>query len=202
MCSLSQCKQFSQSNKRWTITNSTFTAKFNCRMPYLNFIAERCQFKYNPKRLNAVIISQYFQSKGTILLFESGSIVIVGVQSKGAAKKVGKLLEKKLCDVGIRCRLRNFCLKNMVARVQLDPNFIKRLWGLIDCAYPDTSQLRECARKLGILFMYEPELFSSAKFISKEPKGTVCVFRSGAGIVTGFTKITTLRRIVKIVENL
>jgi len=94
----------------------------------MTLLATTCHFNYNPKRFNACVIRQKL---GTILLFESGSFVIIGVKCMKVAHRLAIELEKILQTTVLSCKLCHIYVRNFV--VWFRPS--RKLITLLNCAF-------------------------------------------------------------------
>ena len=103
-------------------------------MPPLSSLKILLGYDYDEKKLNAAIVRNITGEKGsgTILLFESGSIVIVGVRCICKVIILGSTLVEQLNDLGLDCKLTDVEQRNIVVKAILDNNLVKRLWGVVD----------------------------------------------------------------------
>jgi len=200
MSTLSSCQHSCNEHQKWTIVNGTFTGDLNERMPRLEALKLFCDFEYNPQKLNAAIVRRLSNNNGTILLFESGKFVMIGIKSMEEATQLGTCLVRTLHYIGLDCQLSNVACKNVVARTTLGDKFLKTLWSILDSG--DATRLNQRCTRENVRFVFEPELFPSIKFYLTKPKACVCVFRKGTTIVTGFVDLSTVEAILHKVENL
>jgi len=187
-------------NETWKIVNGTFTSDLSCRMPKLAALKQLCDLEYDPKKLNAVILRKPLGRPGTILLFESGKIVMIGIKSMPEAENLCDYLVSLLNNLGLDCRQTNTTCKNLVVKTLLVDNFVRCLWSILDTG-PVTTLHAACAKQ-DIRFVFEPELFPSIKFYTRNPKSCVCIFRKGTCIITGITDLSDVNRIISCVESL
>jgi TATA-box binding protein (TBP) (component of TFIID and TFIIIB) len=188
------------SNEQFQIVNGTFTGDLNGRLPKLDVLKLLCGFEYDPRRLNAVIIRRLNNKSGTILLFESGRFVIVGVKNLRDATNVAEFLVDMLCDITVDCKLCNLTCKNLVVKTHIHRNFVKKLWNILSGS--DRCLLKVLCDKSHMRYVYEPELFPSLKFYVKEPNACVSIFRKGIAIVTGIVECSIVPTIISRIQSL
>ena len=173
-----------QWHTQWTVINGTFSGHFTKPMPNLNKLRAWENFRYDPRRLNAGIIKNEL---GTILLFQSGSFVIVGVRCEKIAKRLIGQLQRQLKQNDISAKLCHLNARNYV--VWFNPS--DQLISLLNYAFRGNDETRSVIKEAvdkvaNITYSYEPETFPSVKFFIKNPSATVCIFRTkGTGIITG-----------------
>ncbi len=183
-----------QSNKEWTVVNGTFTGHFNKRMPNMTLLAATCHFNYNPKRFNACVIRQKL---GTILLFESGSFVIIGVKCMKVAHRLAIGLEKILQTKVLSCKLCHIYVRNFVVWFRPSHKLITLLNSAFGGQEETKSVVKDAVIKAGLNYSHEPEMFPSTKFYLKDSKATVCVFRQkGTAIITGICNLDVVNGII------
>jgi TATA-box binding protein (TBP) (component of TFIID and TFIIIB) len=200
MSTLSSCQQSCYEHQKWTVVNGTFTGDLNERMPRLEALKLFCDFEYNPQKLNAAIVRRLSNNNGTILLFESGKFVMIGIKNLEEATQLGTCLVGTLHGIGLDCHLSDVSCKNLVVKTLLGDNFVRNLWSILDTG-PVTT-LHSACKKQDIRFVFEPELFPSIKFYTKNPKSCVCIFRKGTCIITGITDLSGVNCIIACVESL
>ena len=185
---------------RCSIVNGTFTGDLNTRMPNLGSLKLPFAVEYNPLKLNAAIVKRLNNESGTVLLFESGRIVLVGVTTRSEAEELAGALEKALFDMGVTCKLTNIACKNIVVTTKVNPTFVQYLWFILDNGPLD--KLTENCSIANIKYEFQPHLFRSIKFYLKEPKACVSVFRTGVTIITGIVEFSIVDTIIGIIEHL
>jgi len=149
-------------NKEWPVINGTFSGHFTKSMPNLNKLNAVSNFRYDPRRLNAGIIKTKL---GTILLFESGSFVIVGARCKKIAKRMIIQLQRQLKQSGISTRLCHLNARNYVIWFKPPEKLINFLNYAFHGHDETLSVIKDAVDQVAnFTYSYEPETFPSIKF--------------------------------------
>ena len=125
---------------------------------------------------------------------------MIGIKNPEEATQLGTCLVKTLHDVGLDCHLSDVVCKNVVVRTTLGGKFLNNLRSILDSG-PVTT-LHAACKIQDIRFVFEPELFPSIKFYTKNPKSCVCICRKGTCIITGITDLSDINCIIACVESL
>ena len=154
--------------------NMTLNTKFNIRidLSVLNLILP--DVKYNKHNFNAAVHKD-LRTKTTCLIFESGSVTIIGSTSRSKARKTLKRLMKTLKVFYPDIENSKLVVRNRVWTKVLSPSF-----NLL-------KSYKNATDSVAFTYInYEPELFSG--LILKQNKLTAMIFRSGKCIITGGSK--------------
>jgi TATA-box binding protein (TBP) (component of TFIID and TFIIIB) len=194
-----QCND--QSVKEWTVVNATYSGRFNKPLPRLDKLMDICKFDYNPRRHNAGFVRT---SDGTILLYDSGSFIVVGVRCYKIARRVVRRLQYDLKKVGLTRSLCSLYLCNYVIWFRPSPDIISLLNNAI-LGHDKTKHIvKDAVEKVeGLTYIQEPETFPSFRFFVRKPKATVCVFiKSGTAIITGIRDLSVVDCVISTVESI
>jgi TATA-box binding protein (TBP) (component of TFIID and TFIIIB) len=134
------------------------------------------------------------------LLFESGSVTIIGATCLCEAEIVAKAVEEHLNDISVECKLCTIKQHNLVVSAKLDNQIVRKLWNIVDLGAKGV--LRDSCMLRNVRVEFEPELYPSINFHIKEPKATVCVFRKGSANITGIVSSDVVDNVIEIIESL
>lgn len=161
----------------FVLQNVVSTVNLSCNLDLKSIALKSRNSEYNPKRFAAVIM-KIRDPKATALIFNSGKMVCTGtksvIQSKTAAKKFAKIIEK----VGFPVKFKEFKIQNIVASCAM--GFPIRLEGL-QIAHKNFSH-------------YEPEIFPGLVYRMIEPKVVLLIFVTGKVVFTGAKTIDDIRK--------
>lgn len=161
----------------FVLQNVVSTVNLSCNLDLKSIALKSRNSEYNPKRFAAVIM-KIRDPKATALIFNSGKMVCTGtksvIQSKTAAKKFAKIIEK----VGFPVKFKEFKIQNIVASCAM--GFPIRLEGL-QIAHKNFSH-------------YEPEIFPGLVYRMIEPKVVLLIFVTGKVVFTGAKTIDDIKK--------
>ena len=124
------------------------------------------QMTYNPDRFGALII-RLKQPKATVLVWDSGKVVCVGVREEMVARDAFHICSKIIRDAGFKAKVRKFKVHNFVASWDMSTRI--RLEDFARANKPHSS--------------YEPELFPGCIYTLEKTK--ILIFMSGKVFMTG-----------------
>ena len=139
-------------------------AKLGTRIDLLHFARNTWNVEYNPRKHNAAIL-RFRHPKSTAIVFESGSVNILGASSRKNACKTLKKLRIKLRNAGLVTCIKNVRITNVVGK------------------YCFGSEI--CYEKFKNIpyTVYEPDMFHAPKF--KTNSCTLVCFNTGTILACG-----------------
>ncbi len=150
-----------------TIQNIVATANLGCPLDLAKISQGLPSVSYNPNRFGAVVY-RHRRPTGTVLVFRSGKIVVVGTKFIGAATRVARAVGRKVKKLGFPVKYSEFKVHLMVASFNMG---CKIDIVSLQQAHPTCTSL-------------EPELFSGLVF--RMPQNMCAlIFHTGKGILTG-----------------
>ncbi len=148
---------------------------------------------YKPKKFKAITVKVNKQ-KATVMVFDSGNLVITGAKTEKENKIVARRIGRKLQMMRYKdIKFRNFQMQNMVANYNfgfsIDLLTLKEIIGKSTCIYYASLQYQ--------LF---PALMVQ---VWKSESNVKClVFRSGKMIITGEKTLARINKVFSIVQGL
>jgi transcription initiation factor TFIID TATA-box-binding protein len=150
---------------------STFNCDVSLNLKHI--VLHAGNVEYRPKKFPAIVMRIKSHFRATALMFSSGKVVIVGCasveQSKLAARKFAKILQKLHYNIDLQKVARNFKIQNVVGSFSFGKQLRLAILSQLQCNF--------CS--------YEPELFPGLHYRFQESSIVVLIFQSGKIVITG-----------------
>ena len=170
------------------IVNIVSTVNINVNLD-LNFIAKNSyDFEYDPKSFNG-IVKRFRNPYSTILLFPKNKFVITGCTSETDSKRIAYKTKRMLHKLGIKAKLSNHEIKNIVATGRIEGLDIDNFVLLFESCFPDCH--------------YKVQKNKSMCFVWREVK--VSLFPNGKLNIVGAKEFTQIEKtyndLINIITN-
>lgn len=134
------------------------------------------QMTYNPDRFGALIV-RLKHPKATVLVWDSGKVVCVGICEEMVARDAFHICSKIIRDAGFKAKVRKFKVHNFVASWNMGARI----------------KLENFARANKLNSSYEPELFPGCIYTKEKTK--ILIFMSGKVFMTGVKNKSDIEKI-------
>ncbi|RDD52586.1 hypothetical protein BA065_00995 [Nanoarchaeota archaeon NZ13-N] len=179
----------------WEPSNVVIAADLKTRLPLDKIAIELENASYDPENFPGLIYRiETNEKKVTILMFNSGKLIITGIKSSKEAKKYIEELRKTLKDIGIdTSNDYTISIKNFVANGKFKYNNIdinNLLEDYVGKAEPYYGKMPGVSKKVIESLEnveYNPEQFPGAiiKYKKEDIEVTFLVFHTGSFVCTG-----------------
>jgi len=179
----------------WEPSNIVIAADLKTRLPLDKIAMELENTSYDPENFPGLIYRTEGGEKGvTILMFNSGKLIVTGIKSSKEAKKYIEELRKVLKSIGIETpddytmSIKNFVANGKFDYTNIDIN--KLLEDYAGRAEPSYGRIPGISKKLLESLEnveYNPEQFPGAivKYKKDDIEVTFLVFHTGSFVCTG-----------------